>query len=231
MDNLYKQNLETVSNLKENQSLSLRNEHQLTTDDRYFANWRGLESMQKIIDVYQTSFYHYLNLIQMPNPSLMSSCQNLSKLNQTEFKLGVILLLDQSLNGLSRYHHYLEYLKKTEEATNISKLITKLRNDLENYKASVGNLDQYSTFDIDLIEKEYDHITHSQLTSPVDQEPKLNDEIKLDEEPQELEINIQEDNESEPEIPKTFGQKVFIVFKAIGNWISEKWNNFINFFY
>jgi hypothetical protein len=145
MNNLHQYNLEVLVNLKANQELKLSTvgevQNKLVYDDSYMTmiGLRSSDQIEHIIQVYSTSFYHFLNLIQLPNSSSMSSCVNLSQLDHTEFQLKIIDLLENSLKGLFKYENYCRYYN-LKKADYISNTIAKLSNDLVNYKSSVMDL-------------------------------------------------------------------------------------------
>uniref|UniRef100_A0A6C0E831 Uncharacterized protein n=1 Tax=viral metagenome TaxID=1070528 RepID=A0A6C0E831_9ZZZZ len=145
MNNLHRYNLEVLINFKPNQELKLSTvgevQNKLTSDDSYLmiVGLKSIDPIEKIVQVYSTSFYHFLNLIQLPNSSSMSSCINLSQHNYTEFQLEIILLLENSLKGLFRYENYCRKYN-VKKADYISNYIAKLSNHLVNYKSSVLSL-------------------------------------------------------------------------------------------
>jgi hypothetical protein len=145
MNNLHRYNLEVLINFKPNQELKLSTmgevQNKLTSDDSYLmiVGLKSIDPIEKIVQVYSTSFYHFLNLIQLPNSSSMSSCINLSQHNYTEFQLEIILLLENSLKGLFRYENYCRHYN-VKKADYISNYIAKLSNHLVSYKSSVLSL-------------------------------------------------------------------------------------------
>ncbi len=136
MNNICKFNIKTLVNLRDNQTIIIKNDNQLIVDSRYFINFRKLENIKIIIQIYQHSFYHYLILIKLPNPKLLSTNINLTELNIKEFIGGIILLLEKSLDGLLRLKKYYEYYNKND-GMYIYDIHKKLKNELNNIKNNI----------------------------------------------------------------------------------------------
>jgi hypothetical protein len=129
MNNICKYNIKTLVNLRDNQTILIKNDNKLIIDSRYFKNLRNLENIKIIMQIYEHSFYHYLILIKLPNPKLLSTNINLTELNIQEFIGGIFLLLDKSLDGLLRLKKYYEYYNKND-GPYIYSIYKKLKNEL-----------------------------------------------------------------------------------------------------
>ena len=133
MNNICKYNIKTLVNFKDNQRLVIENYNKLVIDSRYFVNWRKIEKIKIIMQIYEHSFYHYLILIKLPNPKLLSTNINLMELNIHEFNSGIIILLEKSLDGILRLKKYYEYYNK-KDGIYIYNIYKKLNNELNNIK-------------------------------------------------------------------------------------------------
>ena len=148
METVYQSNLECLCNLKNNQYIIIKNNN-IMIDDRYFTNWRyenNYENIKKMMKIYETSFMEYLEITsQSPKSSLIvKNSEKLTQLNIYEYNSSIILLLEQSLNGLSRlantykpvskknYHIILDTHTKLKDNLEYTKI------KLENYKKIIG---------------------------------------------------------------------------------------------
>lgn len=239
MNNLHRHNLEVLVNLEKNQELKLVTvgevQNKLIPDDSYLSmvGWRTGESVEKLMQVYSTSFYHFLNLIQLPNPCLMSSCINLSQLNHTEFQLGIILLLETSLKGLFRYENYCRTYS-TDRADYISQVVAKLSNDLVSYKSSVLNLNNSIENEKRLFMEETIHPKetpapdHVVIEMPEDDPA---DDFENDEEPLEIKPKVSVPKpEPEAGIIARVTRTVTKVITNIRNWCRQQLGRFLGLF-
>ena len=129
MNNICKYNIKTLVNLRDNQTIIIENNNKLVIDSSYFKKLRKLEKIKIIMQIYEHSFYHYLILIRLPNPKLLSTNINLTELNIQEFIGGIFLLLEKSLDGLLRLKKYYEYYNKND-GSHIYSIYKKLKNEL-----------------------------------------------------------------------------------------------------
>jgi len=254
MNNLHRHNLEVLNNLEKNQELKMVTygdvQNKLMPDESYLGmiGWRANCSVEQLMQVYSASFYHFLNLIQLPNPRLMSSCINLSQLNHTEFQLGVILLLETSLKGLFRFENYCRSID-TKKADTISKVIAKLSNDLVSYKSSVLDLNKslenerrlFMQLTIkkepdvakDVIEEDDVEGDGEDTENDFDDFENIEDFDDDGELDQDHGLTIPSPPQKEPEpIPfiTRVRQRVSKVVTSIGNWCYRQINRFMNLF-
>ena len=144
MNNISKYNIKTLVNLRDNQSIRIENDNKLIIDSRYFKNLRNTENITIIMQIYEHSFYHYLILIRLPNPKLLSTNINLTELNIQEFIGGIFLLLEKSLDGLIRLKKYYEYYNKND-GSYIYSIYKKLKNELIIIKNNFESQSQMNT--------------------------------------------------------------------------------------
>jgi hypothetical protein len=142
MDNIYKSNLECLCNIKNNEYLIIKN-NKLIVDDRYFINWRynnNINNVKKIIEIYETSFNHFINIIESPQSSnsslIVKNSEKLTQLNIYEYNSSIVLLLEQSLNGFSR----LENTYKLSSEKNNKNIIIEINNTYNKLKNNIDNI-------------------------------------------------------------------------------------------
>jgi hypothetical protein len=141
MEMIHQSNLECLCNLKNNQYVIIKN-NKLMIDDRYFSNWRydnNHYTITKMMELYETSFMTYLEIIsQSPKSSLIvKNSEKLTQLNIYEYNSSIIMLLEQSLNGLSRLAN--TYKSSNKNYHIILDTYTKLKDNLENAKINIQN--------------------------------------------------------------------------------------------
>lgn len=140
--NLYKHNLEVLINLHENETLK-NFDNRLEIDKRYLKGWRSGYPIKESLEVFKISFYHYLNLIHLPLIKLSKSCTNLAQLTQQEYRLGIICLLEKSLEGLFRLEQYYRYYNLSEQE-DIKEVNQELTQKLVNIKSATLGSDPES---------------------------------------------------------------------------------------
>ena len=119
--NIYRYNLEILSNIQANQTIYYE-QNKIFVDDRYFSNLRYGNNTIKIIEIINYSFLHYYNQLLL---SLHKNDEYISILNMLkESKLG----LERIVNNESLY----------EDDKN---LYLNLNNDLESLLKDIENLE------------------------------------------------------------------------------------------
>ncbi len=131
---IHKSNLDTLINIKDFDSIMLI-ENSLQIDSRYFKNWRYPEKIDMISIAVKISFYHYFNLLRLPNMRFSESSNNLNELSSDEYRINTINYLEQALEGLLRlityykYYHIKEYCKFEELYENITQQIKQCKQE------------------------------------------------------------------------------------------------------
>ena len=149
MDNIYQSNLECLCNIKNNQYIIIQ-KNKLTIDDRYFTNWlydNNINNIKKIMETYEIAFNHFINIIESPIPSnsslIVEKSEKLTQLNIYEYNSTIVLLLEQSLNGLSRLENTYKLSSEKNNRTVILS-INKTFNDLKtNLELTKINIEKY----------------------------------------------------------------------------------------
>ena len=125
---IYRNNLNILISVKEYDSLMIQ-ENQLKIDDRLMKNMRYTESIKDIVHIIKVSFYHYINLISLPDIKFNENSIILNELTNDEFKLNIVTLLEQSLEGLNRLIvYYREY--QIKDYPLLEKLIIDILRDI-----------------------------------------------------------------------------------------------------
>ena len=109
--NIYRKNLNTLISIKEYDSvyLSHEEENQIKIDNRYIKSLRPTESVKYISQVISVSFFHFINLIHLPEMDFTGSSSNLNKLCNSEYRFNILDYLDNALEGLKRLTIYYQY--------------------------------------------------------------------------------------------------------------------------
>jgi len=109
--NIYRKNLNTLISIKEYDSVYLSHgeENQIKVDNRYIKSLRPTESVKYISQVLSVSFFHFINLIHLPEMDFTDSSANLNKLCNNEYRYNTLDYLDNSLEGLKRLIVYYQY--------------------------------------------------------------------------------------------------------------------------
>ena len=109
--NIYRKNLNTLISIKEYDSVYLSHgeENQIKVDNRYIKSLRPTESVKYISQVLSVSFFHFINLIHLPEMDFTDSSANLNKLCNNEYRYNILDYLDNSLEGLKRLIVYYQY--------------------------------------------------------------------------------------------------------------------------
>ena len=120
--NIYRYNLEILSNIKENQTIYYE-QNKIFVDDRYFSNFRYGNNTIKIIEIIKYSFLHYYNQLLL---SLHKNDEYISILNMLkESKLG----LERIVNNESLYEDDKNlYLNLNNDLESLLKEIEKIEN-------------------------------------------------------------------------------------------------------
>ena len=111
LSNIYRKNLNTLISIKEYDSvyLSHEEENQIKVDNRYIKSLRPTESVKYISQVIAVSFFHFINLIHLPEMDFTGSSSNLNKLCNSEYRFNILDYLDNALEGLKRLTIYYQY--------------------------------------------------------------------------------------------------------------------------
>ena len=131
---LHKSNLDTLINIKDYDSVMLI-ENSLQIDARYLKNWRYPEKIDRVSIAVKTSFYHYFNLLRLPNMRFCESSNILNDLSSDEYRINTINYLEQALEGLLRlityykYYHIKEYRKFEKLYENITQQIKRCKQE------------------------------------------------------------------------------------------------------
>ncbi len=182
---IHKFNLDTLINIKDYDSVMLI-ENALQIDSRYLKNWRYPERIDRVSTAIKISFYHYFNLLRLPNIKFSESSSSLNLLSYDEYRTNTVNYLEQALEGLLRlityykHYHIKEYNKFEELYNNLSNQIKRskiefgirsLDNSGTGSEISEESKSDTTVTDI-IIEKQADHIS---ITSSIN-ETSENDE-------------------------------------------------------
>lgn len=124
--NIYRYNLEILSNLQENQNIYYE-QNKIFVDDRYFGRYRYGNNPNKIVDIIKFSFLHYYNQLL------------LNLLNKDDFN-EILELLRKTITGIKLL------IKEENESLNLEEKIIfeNLRNNLVNLLNELNNKDDES---------------------------------------------------------------------------------------
>ena len=124
--NIYRYNLEILSNLQENQNIYYE-QNKIFVDDRYFGRYRYGNNPNKIVDIIKFSFLHYYNQLL------------LNLLNKDDFN-EILELLRKTITGIKLL------IKEENESLSVEEKIIfeNLRNNLVNLLTELNNKDDES---------------------------------------------------------------------------------------
>lgn len=94
--NIYKYNLDILTNLEEGQTIYYE-ENKIILDDRYFGFYRYGNNWIKINEIIKASFIHYYNILKM---------------NISEDREGILEILRNTINGLKILNNTLKNLER-----------------------------------------------------------------------------------------------------------------------
>ena len=116
MDNIYKNNLLTLSELKTDESIYY-NENKIHKEDRYLGSLRYGKNIEKILIVINISFLHYYNILL---------------LNKNKDEPEIVELLNNSITGLENFRTYTQNNNMpVEKIDTLLEIFKKHINDLE----------------------------------------------------------------------------------------------------
>ena len=116
MDNIYKNNLSTLSELKTDSSIYYI-ENKIYNEDRYLGSLRCGKNIEKVLNVINISFLHYYNILL---------------LNNERDEQEIVDLLNNSISGLENFKTYTqENNMPIDKIETLLEVLKKHINDLE----------------------------------------------------------------------------------------------------
>lgn len=107
---LHRENIDTLIKIKEYESVYVSNtENTILIDNRYGKIFRPIADVSTVAKVLCTSFFHYINLVNMPEMNITDSSSQLNKLSDNEYRRNIVEYLEIGLKGLKRLIIYYEY--------------------------------------------------------------------------------------------------------------------------